>query len=164
MEIDKPGKKLAKVNNTSSGDVTSNRKAEHIKVCLERDVEFGDAGFSDIRMVHNALPEIDLSEIDTSCKFLGHSFDAPLFIEAMTGGHPDAIEINRNLATAAQNLGLGMGVGSQRAALEDPALEESFRVVRDAAPDAFIAANIEQSGNITQLLNFFHFIYQVMTV
>jgi len=142
MEMNNLGKKQANSKFRLAGDMTSRRKADHIRLCLEREVEFGNSGFDDVRLVHNALPEIDLAEIDTRCELLGHGFDAPIFVEAMTGGHPDATNINRNLAAAVQSLGLGMGVGSQRAALEDPAITGSFDVVREAAPDAFIAANI----------------------
>ncbi|NYT07645.1 MAG: type 2 isopentenyl-diphosphate Delta-isomerase [Methanomicrobiales archaeon] len=121
---------------------TSSRKLDHLRICLERDIERGDSGFSDIRLVHNALPECDLEFIDTGIEFLGHSFAAPLFIAAMTGGHPDTKEVNRRLARAAEFAGIGMGVGSQRAALENPDLADTFSVVREAAPRAFIAANI----------------------
>lgn len=121
---------------------TSSRKMDHLRICLERNIERGDPGFGDVRMVHNALPECDLEFIDTGIEFLGHSFDAPLFIAAMTGGHPDTREVNRRLAMGADRAGIGIGVGSQRAALERPELADSFSVVREAAPRAFVAANI----------------------
>lgn len=92
--------------------------------------------------MHAALPEQDLEEIRLETKFLGASFGAPLFIAAMTGGHPATTEVNRRLARAAEQFGLGMGVGSQRAALEDPGVAESFSVVRDEAPDAYLCANL----------------------
>jgi isopentenyl-diphosphate delta-isomerase len=121
---------------------TSSRKLDHLRICLERDIERGDPGFADVRLVHQALPESDLGFTDLGIEFLGHSFDAPIFIAGMTGGHPDTREVNRVLAMAAEKAGIGMGVGSQRAALENPALEDTFSVVRDEAPRAFIAANI----------------------
>jgi len=121
---------------------TSSRKLDHLRICSEEDIERGDAGFGDVRLVHNALPECDLRSIDLSTRFLGHDLKSPLFISAMTGGHPGTKEANARLARAAERFGLGMGVGSQRAALENPALADSFSVVRDEAPHAFLVANL----------------------
>jgi isopentenyl-diphosphate delta-isomerase len=121
---------------------TSSRKQDHLRICAAGGVEAGFSGFSDVRLVHAALPECSLGDIDTEVRFLGHRLASPLFIAAMTGGHPDALPINRNLAAAAERAGIGMGVGSQRAALEDPDLEDSFTVVREAAPHAFLCANL----------------------
>ena len=121
---------------------TSSRKLDHLRICREGNVEAGFSGFSDVRLVHDALPECSLAELDTTVRFLGHRFASPLFIAAMTGGHPDATPINRNLAAAAERAGIGMGVGSQRAALDDPDLEDTFTVVREAAPRAFLCANL----------------------
>jgi isopentenyl-diphosphate delta-isomerase len=121
---------------------TSSRKREHLIICSEQPVEAGDAGFGDVRLVHNALPECDMDTIETGTRFLGATLASPLFIAAMTGGHPDTTEVNRRLARAAEAFGLGMGVGSQRAALEDPELEDSFIVVREEAPHAFLCANL----------------------
>jgi isopentenyl-diphosphate delta-isomerase len=80
--------------------------------------------------------------IDFGTRFLGHAMKSPLFIAAMTGGHPETLRVNATLAAAAEHYGLGMGVGSQRAALENPALEESFSVVREHAPSVFLVANL----------------------
>ncbi len=121
---------------------TSSRKLDHLRICAEKDVESGDAGFNDIRFVHNALPECDMKAIDPSVRFLNHSFNSPLFISAMTGGHPGTKEVNARLARAADRFGIGMGVGSQRAALENPDLAHTFAVVRDEAPHAFLVANL----------------------
>jgi len=121
---------------------TSSRKLDHLRICAEKDVESGDAGFSDIRFVHNALPECDMGAIDLRTRFLGHTFSSPLFISAMTGGHPGTKDVNVRLARAAECFGIGMGVGSQRAALENPNLADTFAVVRDEAPHAFLVANL----------------------
>ncbi|MCL7414008.1 MAG: type 2 isopentenyl-diphosphate Delta-isomerase [ANME-2 cluster archaeon] len=128
---------------------TSNRKVEHLELCANRDVEshrdehnLKRTGFEDITMVHNALPEINFKEINTSTVLLGHNLAFPLLIASMTGGHPGTKQVNESLAIAAQELGIGLGVGSQRAALEDPDLQDSFRIVRDAAPDAFVFGNL----------------------
>ncbi|MFA4860480.1 type 2 isopentenyl-diphosphate Delta-isomerase [Methanoregula sp.] len=121
---------------------TSSRKLDHLRICAEEAVESGETGFSDIRFVHNALPECDMGSIDTSARFLNHTFRSPLFISAMTGGHPGTKDVNARLARAAERYGLGIGVGSERAALENPALADTFSVVRDEAPHAFIVGNL----------------------
>jgi isopentenyl-diphosphate delta-isomerase len=122
--------------------LTSSRKLDHMRICLEKSIERGFTGFEDVRLVHNALPECNMDQIDTRARFLGHRFNSPLFIAAMTGGHCDTGVVNERLAKAAARSGIGMGVGSQRAALENPDLEGTFSVVRDVAPDAFIVANL----------------------
>jgi isopentenyl-diphosphate delta-isomerase len=124
---------------------TEKRKTDHIKICLTEDVEFFKSnGFGNYQFRHNALPEIDWDDIDISSRFLGRKFRVPLLIEAMTGGTRKAEKINRNLAKAAQELGIGMGVGSQRAMIERPGLSDTFRV-RDVAPDIFLVGNIGAS-------------------
>ena len=122
--------------------VTAERKADHIRVNLEENVESGlIAGFEHLHFEHNALPEIDLDEIDLSQEFLGKTLAAPLLISSMTGGTAKASEINRNLARAAQDAGIAMGLGSQRVAIEDPNLADTFNM-RDIAPDALMFANL----------------------
>ncbi|TAJ43375.1 type 2 isopentenyl-diphosphate Delta-isomerase [Methanofollis fontis] len=121
---------------------TSSRKLDHLLICRDHQVEVGNTGFSDVRLVHEALPECDLGAISMKTRFLGADLSAPLFIAAMTGGHPETEEVNRRLARAAERLGLGMGVGSQRAALEHPDLSASFSAVREEAPHAFLCANL----------------------
>ncbi|MFC7046443.1 type 2 isopentenyl-diphosphate Delta-isomerase [Halobacteriaceae archaeon GCM10025711] len=121
---------------------TSDRKDDHLRIVAEEDVETTGAGFADVRLVHEALPELHRDAVDTTVDLLGHRLQAPILIESMTGGHPNATKINRALAKAAGETGIAMGVGSQRAGLEDAATVESFSVVRDAAPDAFVYGNI----------------------
>ncbi len=121
---------------------TSDRKLEHIRICLERNVESDYTGFEDVVLIHKAIPEIDFDEINTEVEFFKKKLSAPFIIASMTGGHPEAKEINKNLAIAIEELGLGMGVGSQRAGIENRSLMDSFTVVRDYAPNAFIYANI----------------------
>ena len=121
---------------------TSSRKLDHVRICLERQVESRWTPFDDIMLVHKALPEIDEASINTRCRFLGKEMKAPFLICAMTGGHPETREINVNLAKAAQEVGVALGIGSQRAALEDPRQIETFSAVRDAAPDVPIIGNI----------------------
>jgi isopentenyl-diphosphate delta-isomerase len=123
---------------------TRRRKADHILKCLNEPVQAKKAttGFEDIHFVHKALPEIDKEKIDLNTYFLGHKFMAPMMVGAMTGGTEEAKKINANIAQAVEKLGLGMGVGSQRAAIEHPKLAETFWIARKKAPTAFIAANI----------------------
>lgn len=119
------------------------RKADHIRISLEEDVAFDQVtpGFERYRLVHCALPEFDLEGVDTTTRLLGKDLSAPLLISSMTGGTAEARLINRRLAQAAQEVGIGMGVGSQRAALEDPSLAPSYQV-RDVAPDILLLANL----------------------
>jgi isopentenyl-diphosphate delta-isomerase len=119
------------------------RKSDHIRINLQEDVEFKhiSTGFERYRFVHCALPELDLEDVDTATTLLGKRLAAPLLISSMTGGTPEARTINQCLAEAAQAAGIGMGLGSQRAAIEDPALEDTFRV-RHVAPDILLLANL----------------------
>jgi len=122
---------------------TENRKVDHLRICLERDVQsLTPTGLEDIRLIHAAAPEINLDDVDIRCTFLGHKLHGPLMVTAITGGIAEATPINRNIAEAVEKLGLAMGVGSQRAAIEDAALADSFAVVRQAAPTAFLVGNI----------------------
>lgn len=120
------------------------RKDEHIDICLGRPVEARKVKtlLDDVILVHKALPEFDADDVDTTVEFLGHEFSAPLIISAMTGGTERGKAINAALAEAAERLGIGIVVGSQRAALENPAVADTFSIVREKAPTAFVAANI----------------------
>ncbi|MDI6693878.1 MAG: type 2 isopentenyl-diphosphate Delta-isomerase [Anaerolineales bacterium] len=118
------------------------RKADHIRINLEEDVRSGlTTGLERYRFVHRALPELNLEEIDLSQELFGRKLRAPLLISSMTGGTDQAAEINRLLATAAQETGVAMGVGSQRAAIENPKLAASFQV-RRYAPQVLLFANL----------------------
>src|SRR3989442_10412145 len=110
---------------------TEQRKAEHVNIILSENVSAEYNYWTDIRLVHNALPEIDLDDVDASVKFFGKRLEAPLIISSMTGGFGMGKEINRNLAKAAAEVGVAMGVGSQRAALEKPDLVPTYAVVKD---------------------------------
>ncbi len=121
----------------------SGRKADHIRIATEEDVGFGSLtnGLDRYRFVHQALPEIDLDAVDTTTTLLGRRLAAPILISCMTGGVAKGGLINRILAAAAQHSGVAMGVGSQRAALDDPALRETFQI-RELAPDVPLLANL----------------------
>ena len=123
---------------------TEERKDDHIDICLKEQVQAKHVttGFEEIHLLHKALPEINLDEVNLTGKIFGHKFEAPLIVEAITGGTRDGSKINVAIAKAVEELGLGMGIGSQRAALEDPAVESTYAVTRKEAPNAFIMANI----------------------
>lgn len=119
------------------------RKAEHIRISLEENVRANvHAGFADAHLVHCALPEVDRDRILLNTTVFRHEFSAPVFVGAITGGTTAAKKINTCIAEAVEELGLGMGVGSQRAALENPKLASTYKVVRKKAKSAFLIANI----------------------
>jgi isopentenyl-diphosphate delta-isomerase len=121
---------------------TSARKTRHLDICLTEDVASRlDAGWSGVRLRHEALPEFALEDVETATTFLGHRFRAPLMISSMTGGTERAGELNRRLATTAQRFGIAFALGSARAMVETPELAGTFDV-RSVAPDAFVITNI----------------------
>ncbi|MCL4247484.1 MAG: type 2 isopentenyl-diphosphate Delta-isomerase [Anaerolineae bacterium] len=129
-------------------EVTANpsiedRKVDHIKINLERDVQFPrlTTGLERYRFMHNALPEINLSEIDSTVTLFGKTLSAPILISSMTGGAEMAHRLNTRLAEAAQKHGVAMGLGSQRAALKNPDVAYSYKV-RDVAPDILLFGNL----------------------
>src|SRR5258708_8724535 len=102
-------------------DEVKQRKIEHVSIALGQDVSAQQrANWNDIQFVHQALPEVDLNEIDTSVTFLGHTLRYPIFMSSLTSGHPDVISINRHLARAAEQSRLALGVGCRRPALDNP--------------------------------------------
>ncbi|MCS6812320.1 MAG: type 2 isopentenyl-diphosphate Delta-isomerase [Cyanobacteria bacterium] len=126
-----------------AGLVTQQRKADHLRVCLEDDVQCRSitTGLERYRFEHCCLPEINYSDIDLSITFLNRTLQAPLLISCMTGGTEQAKLINHRLAIAAQRYGLAMGVGSQRVAVENPDVVDTF-AVRSVAPDIMLFANL----------------------
>jgi len=112
-----------------------------LRIALTNEAQIGNPGFDRYRFVHNALPEANFDKIDTSVKFFGKKVNYPFFISCMTGGIEKGQMINRNLARAAQKQRIAMGVGSQRAALENSKLQKLFEV-RKYAPDIPIIANV----------------------
>ncbi|MCZ2126969.1 MAG: type 2 isopentenyl-diphosphate Delta-isomerase [Anaerolineales bacterium] len=118
------------------------RKLDHIKINLEQDVRSAlTTGLENYRFVHEALPELDLNRLDTTLNLFGKPLAFPALISSMTGGAEQAQTINLRLAEAAQECGVAMGVGSQRAALEQPEQAATFQV-RRAAPDILLFANL----------------------
>lgn len=107
----------------------SDRKKDHIRINLEEDIQSGfTTGLEDFTLEHSALPEIDLADVTTACTFLGHSLSFPLIISSMTGGNSESAKINQHLAEGAQDQGVALGLGSQRAMLEQPKMSNTFQV------------------------------------
>jgi len=123
--------------------VTQSRKADHIRICLDEDVQFRQTstGFDRYRFTHCCLPELDWDDVQLATTFLGKSLRSPLLISSMTGGTEQARQINYRLAAAAQHYGIAMGVGSQRVAVENPDVVSTFDV-RAIAPDILLLANL----------------------
>lgn len=124
-------------------EATARRKGEHIRICLEEEVQGAGitTGFERIRFRHCALPELALDHISLGTEFLGRRLRAPLLVSSMTGGTAEAGEINRRLATAAQAHGWAIGLGSMRAVIENAEVASTFQV-RSYAPDVPIIANL----------------------
>ena len=137
-----PKSKTAVAHNNDP-NIHERRKAEHIRINLEEDVTFNKltTHLENYFFMHQALPEIDLAAVDTAVTFFNKPLTTPLLISSMTGGTPEAGEINRILAEAAQTVGIAMGLGSQRAAIEDVSLSNTYHV-RQVAPDILLFANI----------------------
>jgi isopentenyl-diphosphate delta-isomerase len=118
------------------------RKADHIRINLEEDVRSGlTTGLDRFQFVHQALPELNLEEINLSQGLFGKKVESPILISSMTGGTKEAQHLNRVLAEAAQETRIVMGLGSQRAAIDHPELAPTFQV-RDLAPDVLLFANL----------------------
>ena len=118
------------------------RKADHIKINLEQDVRSGlTTGLEKFHFIHEALPDVDLDEVDTTLSLFGKKLQAPVLVSSMTGGTAEAETINLRLAEAAQAEGIAMGLGSQRAAIEHPERAATFQV-RRVAPDVLLFANL----------------------
>lgn len=117
------------------------RKKDHLRICLEEDVEAGSTGLEDVRLIHEALPEVNFDDISMETRFLGKILRYPIILEAITGGVSKAKEINCDLAAIAEEFGIGFGVGSQRMAVDNPKLADTY-CVRDFAPNIFLIANL----------------------
>ena len=135
----------------NAAEEIARRKGEHLSLAAEADVETRTAaGWDDIHLVHDALPDIDASDVDLGTTFLGHRLKLPLVISGMTGGHGRALAVNELLARVAERSGIAIGVGSQRAALRDPMLVPTYSIVRETAPHAFVIANLGISQLVKQ--------------
>ncbi|MCL1471339.1 type 2 isopentenyl-diphosphate Delta-isomerase [Argonema antarcticum] len=122
---------------------TQARKADHLRICLDEDVQFRQTtnGLERYRFIHSCLPELNYDEININTTFFNKKICAPLLISSMTGGTAQAAQINYRLAEVAQHYKIAMGVGSQRVAVENPLVAETF-AVRSVAPDILLFANL----------------------
>lgn len=120
----------------------SKRKDDHIRINLEEDVNSKlSTGLENYQLIHQALPEISLADVDTRQLLFGKALPVPLLVSSMTGGSKQSDQINRRLAIAAQEVGCCMGVGSQRAAIENPDVQNTYQI-RKCAPDILLFANL----------------------
>lgn len=110
---------------------TESRKDEHVRISIEENVSSTHNYWDDVTLKHNALPEINKDEINLSLKLFNSKIKAPIIISGMTGGYLKAKKINENLAAAAEEFQIGMGVGSQRAAIEKKELEETYGIIKE---------------------------------
>ena len=131
-------------DNVTEIDEIMQRKKDGIDIPLSKNVQSrSTSNFLEyVKLIHNALPEIDFEEINLETNFLNHKFDLPLIIDSMTGGTTEASKINGRLGKIAEKYHLGMGLGSQRAGLKSSSLAETYSIARNNAPTAFIFANI----------------------
>jgi isopentenyl-diphosphate Delta-isomerase len=137
--------KVHKVSDRPSDiEIIKQRKREGIEIPLNNDVQAKTTStyLEYVKLIHNALPELDYDEIDISTTFLKRKFSAPIIIDSMTGGAPEAAKINGRLGELAEKYGFAMGLGSQRAGLESKELAETYSIARKNAPSAFLIANI----------------------
>lgn len=139
----KPGAAPRRRAAASAAPLTASRKDSHIEIVLHEDVAHKTVanGFERYRFDHEALPEMDLADVDLSIELLGKRLAAPLVIGAMTGGTERSHRINRHLAEAAQASGVALALGSARTVLEDAARARTY-AVRDVAPDVLLFANL----------------------
>lgn len=138
-------KKVPNVSERPSDiEIIKQRKRDGIEIPLNNDVQAKTTStyLEYVKLIHNALPELDYDEIDISTTFLKRKFSAPLIIDSMTGGAPEAARINGRLGELAEEYGFAMGLGSQRAGLESKELAETYSIARKNAPSAFLIANI----------------------
>ncbi len=119
------------------------RKDDHLRICRDKPVQFRNKTtcFECVELVHRAAPELDFDDVGTKTRLFGKELKAPLIVAAITGGTDEGLKVNQALAKTCQKLGIGMGVGSQRAAIEEPKLAATFQV-REKAPDILLLANL----------------------
>lgn len=126
-----------------SGNDIGERKARHLELCVsnEYSVESGSPLFDQLSFVHHALPEVSADELDTSVSFLDHTITLPFLISSMTGGSAEGYRANKDLARAAQECGIPVGMGSIRILFRKPDVFDHFYLKR-IAPDVPVVANL----------------------
>lgn len=129
------------------------RKNEHLKIALSIETGPKLTGFDDVELIHQALPDLNLADIDISTHFLNKKLAAPFLIEAITGGTTESLQINKQLALGAAKSGIAMAVGSQTAALDNPAVVRTFSIVREYNPNGLILANLAANVSVENALH-----------
>jgi len=127
-----------------TSEITSKRKKEHIELCLTDEVAFKEKknGFDNYEFLHYAITGVELSEISFSTKLFNKKIDYPFLISCMTGGTSEAENINAQLAIAADELNIPLGIGSQRQALGNEIYHQTYKIIREKAPKIPILGNI----------------------
>lgn len=146
--------KVAEFDESGDLSLIEQRKDDHIKLACEQYDAHADAGFEHVRFIPNALPQLALSDVDTSVSVFDEStkWDTPLYINAMTGGSKKGENINESLARVAAKTGLAMASGSLSAALKNPRLAETFSVIRRFNPQGFVMANVSAGASAEQAI------------
>lgn len=146
--------KVAEIDESGDSSLIEQRKDDHIKLACEQYKSHADAGFEQVRFIPNALPQLALSDVDTSVRVFGESakWDVPLYINAMTGGSKNGENINAMLAKVAAKTGVAMASGSLSAALKNPRLAETFSVIRRFNPRGFVMANVSAGASVEQAI------------
>lgn len=129
-------------------NIQSHRKDEHVSLAEKFYQPVASAGFTEIKLRPNALPEMGIDDVSLQTKLAGLPIEVPFFIQAMTGGSPTTAKLNRRLATIARETGLAMAVGSQSVALKYPELADTFQVVRNENPHGLILANLGADASV----------------
>ena len=140
---------------------TSKRKKEHIDICLNQNVAYNKSnGFEKYDFVHDAMTEVVIDEIEFNTNFLGKSISYPFMISSMTGGTEDSAKINEDLAIAANELNIPIGVGSQRSLLSSSNHLDTFKIIRENAPNVSVMSNIgaAQLVQLEDVTSLFHII------
>jgi isopentenyl-diphosphate delta-isomerase len=130
---------------TNEHHVLEDRKLDHIKLITERGMQSSRNWMDEVYLHPDAIPAVDPQDIDISAHVFGRKFDAPFYVAAMTGGHPASKRINEVLARACAKTNIPMGVGSQRAAIDNESVVDTFKIARDISSDLFLIANIGMS-------------------
>ncbi len=148
--VRRSSKKVSKKTTASKKAAqTKKRKGDHVDICIKKNVFYNYNYFDDVQFVHDALTDLNFDELDLSAKFIKHDLKYPLMITGMTGGYPEGGRINKRLAKSAEKFGIALGLGSQRAMIENSKLISTYKV-RSVAPSIPIIGNI----GAAQLLNY----------
>lgn len=125
--------------------IHEDRKVEHLELIYKKGMQSSRNWMEDVFIHPSGIPTIDPSDVDISCPLFGRKFGAPIYIAAMTGGHTKTKPINEGLAKICAERNIPLGLGSQRAAIENESLADTYRIARDVSSDLFLIGNIGMS-------------------